>query len=240
MIRVGHLYPDILNAFGDNGNVTAFEKRCHWRDIPCVVDQIRLGDEVDFGKYHAVFLGGGLFREQSLIRAELLKMRDNLKETIEDGLVVLAIDSGFQLLGKYYQDSNYDIIDGLGILDCYTRIGEKRLVGNVTVDLKLTGESYHVFGFANHLGETFINDNSPLGKVLYGTGNNNKDNGEGLRYKNVFCSYLHGPLLPVNPRLADYLIELAVEKSGLLHVVEPLPDIFEEQARAACRKRMGI
>ena len=239
MIQICHLYPEILDIFGDNGNVTAFEKRCLWRDIPFFTERIGLGEEVDFTKYHAIFLGGGTLREQNLIRSELLKNRDSIKDAVEDGVVMLAIDSGFQLLGGYYYDENNEKLSGLGILDCYTQIKGNRLVGYVAVETELTGEQYKMVGFANHSGETFING-APLGQVLAGVGNNSKDDSEGMRYKNVFCSYLHGPLLPVNTRLTDTLIELAVKKSGHAYEIKPLNDDFEDRARKAMLKRIDV
>jgi CobQ-like glutamine amidotransferase family enzyme len=240
MIKIGHLYPEILSHYGDNGNVTVFQKRCSWRDIPFSTHRIGLGDEVDFSKYDVVFLGGGSDHEQSIVRADLLDRRDNLKKAIEDGLVMLAIDSGFQLLGEYYQNNKKEEISGLGILDFYTKNSDGWLVNNVVAATVLGSKPYYLIGFANHTGETYLAGLNPLGQVLAGVGNNRWENLEGLHYKNLFCSYLHGPLLPNNPLLADTLIELAAQRSGNSWPIKPLPDIWEGEARIRMMRRLKV
>ncbi|MFX4261801.1 type 1 glutamine amidotransferase [Pelotomaculum propionicicum] len=240
MISACHLYPDLLNLYGDRGNVIAFQKRCQWRNIPVQVINKSLGENMDFNKYDFVFLGGGSDREQNLIAADLMKRRDQFKEAVENGLVVLAICGGYQLLGRYYLTGDGRRIPGLDILDLYTRAGDTRLVGNAVIEMVQDGRRVKVVGFENHSGQTTLGKIKPLGKVLYGKGNNGRDGLEGARYKNVFCSYLHGPLLPKNARLTDYLIRLALRRRDVDLELKPLDDIFEERARAALLGRLGL
>lgn len=240
MINVCHLYPDLLNLYGDRGNVIAFQRRCLWRNIPVNIINKSLDDNMDFNKFDFVFLGGGSDREQNLIAADLMKRRDEFRDAVESGLVVLAICGGYQLLGRYYLTGDGRHIPGLDILDLYTRAGDTRLVGNVVIEMDQDGHSVKVVGFENHSGQTSLGKIQPLGKVLYGKGNNGRDGLEGARYKNVFCSYLHGPLLPKNARLTDYLIRLALKRRGIDRVLKPLDDVFEERARAALLGRLGL
>jgi hypothetical protein len=240
MINVCHLYPDLLNLYGDRGNVLAFQKRCLWRKIPVKIADKSLGDTMDFSEYDFVFLGGGSDREQNLIAADLMKRRDEFRDAIESGMVVLAICGGYQLLGQYYLTKDNRRIPGLDILDLYTRAGETRLVGNTVIEMDEDGQPFKVVGFENHSGQTFLGKIGPLGKVLAGKGNNGRDGLEGARYKNVFCSYLHGPLLPKNARLTDYLIRLALKKRGIDRDLKPLDDVFEERARKALLGRLGL
>lgn len=240
MIKVCHMYPDLLNLYGDRGNITAFVQRCRWRNIPVEIREVSLGDAVDFHAYDFVFLGGGSDREQNLIAADLMKHRCHFGEAIEKGLVVLSICGGYQLMGKYYLTGDGEKIPGLDILDFYTRAGDRRLVGNVAVEVNIDGSLIKVVGFENHSGQTFLGKIKPLGRVLSGNGNNGRDGLEGARYKNVFCSYLHGPLLPKNTGLTDYLIILALRSKGLSGQLPSLDDSFEEQARKVMLQRLGI
>ncbi|MTI86276.1 MAG: glutamine amidotransferase [Firmicutes bacterium] len=240
MLKVCHLYPDLLNLYGDRGNVMAFSRRCSWRHIPVQVYQANLGDKLNFENFDFLFIGGGSDREQTLLAADLTRQVDSLKRAIEDGLVVLAICGGYQLLGQYYQMPDGRKIPGLGILDLYTHSGSKRLIGNVAVEMELAGKKVKVTGFENHGGKTFLNGVEPLGQVLAGNGNNGTDHQEGARYKNAFCSYLHGPLLPKNPALTDHMISLALERKGMDSTIVPLDDSFEEQANGEMLERLGV
>ncbi|NLJ76639.1 MAG: glutamine amidotransferase [Peptococcaceae bacterium] len=240
MIRACHLYPDLLNLYGDGGNMVAFQKRCQWRNIPLQILYKSLADTKDFNAYDFVFLGGGSDQEQKLAGADLMKSRDQLQKAIENGLVVLAISGGYQLFGCHYETGDGKQAPGLAILDMYTETGGKRLVGNAVIEMKLDGVPTRVVGFENHYGRTFLDGIGPLGKVLFGKGNNGKDGLEGARYKNVFCSYLHGPLLPKNAALTDKLIRLALKKRGLEPYLKPLDDTFEQRAHTALLDRLGL
>lgn len=230
MIKVCHLYPELLNLYGDRGNIIAFVRRCQWRGIDVEVQEVNLNDAVDFEKVDFLFLGGGSDREQNLVAGDLEKRREELGKAIEEGMVVLAICGGYQLLGQYYRTAAGQVIPGLGLLDFHTVAGAKRILGNVVIEIMLDGVPVRVCGFENHSGQTFLGGVDPLGKVLVGGGNNGHDGWEGCRYKNVFCSYLHGPLLPKNARLTDYLIAAAMKRCGLNLPLLPLDDHFEERA----------
>lgn len=239
-ITVCHLYPDLLNLYGDRGNIIAFTQRCRWRGIPARVMEVNLGDKVQFGDYDFLFIGGGSDREQDLMAEDLAARVDNLRTAVEDGLVVLAICGGYQLLGQYYRMPDGKEIPGLGLMDHHTEAGTPRLIGNVVVEAELNGIKTELVGFENHGGRTFLNGIEPLGRVLRGGGNNGTDGSEGARYKNVFCTYLHGPLLPKNPALTDLLISLSLQRKWQDHRLEPLDDAFEERAnRAMVEKLLG-
>lgn len=240
MLNVCHLYPELLNLYGDRGNIIALRQRCLWREIPVTVQEVNLGDTVNFKECDVVFLGGGSERKRNLVAADLMKRKDEFKDAVENGLVVLAICSGYQLLGNYFMTQAGEKIPGLGILDFYTGAGTRRLVGNVAIEVKLGGLPVKVLGFENHSAQTYLGDVRPLGKVLSGYGNNGKDGLEGARYKNVFCSYLHGPLLPKNTSLTDYLISLALQRRGIKRKLKLLNDSFENNARAVMLRRLGL
>lgn len=240
MLSVCHLYPDLLNLYGDRGNIIAFVKRCRWRGIAVSVEEVGLGDPVDFKKFDFVFLGGGSDREQGLIAGDLMKRRENFWRAIEQGLVVLAICGGYQLLGKCYLTASGDSIPGLGVMDFFTAAGERRLLGNVAVETVLDGNRIKVCGFENHSGQTFLGDVEPFGRVLTGGGNNGRDGWEGARYRNVFCSYMHGPLLPKNARLTDHLISLALRRRGAGIRLNPLESVMEDHALKKILKRLKI
>ncbi|OAT85761.1 type 1 glutamine amidotransferase [Desulfotomaculum copahuensis] len=230
MLQICHLYPDLLNLYGDRGNVIAFTRRCRWRGLEVTVRPVNLGEKVDFKEMDFLFLGGGSDREQNLMAEDLMERAGSLQAAVEDGLVVLAICGGYQLLGRYYRTLEGRTIPGLGLLDFYTEAGRKRLIGNVAVEVELAGEKVRIVGFENHSGQTVLGSTAPLGRVLAGNGNNGRDGGEGARYKNTFCSYLHGPLLPKNPRLTDHLIRLAMQRRGLPGGLAPLDDALEQAA----------
>ncbi len=238
MLTVCHLYPDLLNLYGDRGNVLAFMRRCSWRGLPVQVREVNLGGAVEFAEYDFLFIGGGSDREQALMAEDLKNRVDALRMAVDNGLVVLAICGGYQLLGRYYRTSQGREIPGLGLLDFYTEAGDKRLIGNVVLEAELAGKKTKLVGFENHGGKTFINGHKPLGSVLYGHGNNGQDGREGARYKNVFCSYLHGPLLPRNPILTDYLITLALERKGYPSKLNALDDELENIANQAMVDRL--
>ena len=238
MLTICHLYPDLLNLYGDRGNVLAFMQRCKWRGLPVQVKEVNLGQTAEFTEYDFLFIGGGSDRELALACADLQTRVDALRKAVENGLVVLAICGGYQLLGRYYKTTGGNEIVGLSLLDFYTEAGEQRLIGNVVIEAKLAGKKTKLVGFENHAGKTFLNGLEPLGSVLSGYGNNGRDSLEGARYKNVFCSYLHGPLLPKNPTLTDYLIALALAGKGYPTQLAELDDTIETQANQAMVERL--
>lgn len=208
-LTIGHLYPDLLNLYGDRGNIQCLMKRCLWRGIEAETVSFELDDKIDFSNLDIVLLGGGSDREQMLVCEKLKEIQKDFKEYVEQDGVVIAICGGYQLLGNYYKTEE-GIIEGLSLVDMYTEQGENRLIDNIVLQSELF--DMPIVGFENHGGRTFIGENKPLGKVLYGSGNDGKSGYEGVVYKNVIGTYLHGPLLPKNPQLADELILRALRR----------------------------
>lgn len=227
-ITIGHLYPDLLNLYGDRGNIQCLMKRCLWRGIEAETIAFELGDKIDFSKLDIVLLGGGSDREQMLVCEKLKEIQKDFKAYVEDNGVVIAICGGYQLLGNYYK-TDQGMIEGLKLVDMSTEQGKGRLIGNIVMQSDLF--DMPIVGFENHGGRTTIGNNKPLGKVLSGYGNDGQSGEEGVVYKNVIGTYLHGPLLPKNPQLADWLIAHALEKKyGKTIELAPLDDTEEKAA----------
>ena len=226
-ITIGHLYPDLLNLYGDRGNIACLMQRCIWRGIEAETIEFNTGDVIDFSKLDIVLLGGGSDREQAIVCKNLLEIQSQFKEYVEDDGVVIAVCGGYQLLGKYYKTDD-GMIEGLNLVDIYTEQEEGRLIDNIVLESPLA--DMPVVGFENHGGRTYINGNKPFGKVLYGSGNDGKSGYEGVIYKNVIGTYLHGPLLPKNPQICDYLIQKALERKYGSVQLSPLDDSQEKEA----------
>ncbi|OUO78923.1 glutamine amidotransferase [Blautia sp. An249] len=234
---IGHLYPDLLNLYGDRGNIACLTKRCQWRGIEAEVRTFELGEPIDFTKLDLVLLGGGSDREQMLVCQKLREIRKDFQEYVEKDGVVIAICGGYQLLGKYYK-TDQRTIPGLELVDMYTEQGEGRLIDNIVLKSDLV--EMPIVGFENHGGRTYINGNRSLGKVLYGSGNDGQTKEEGVVYRNVIGTYLHGPLLPKNPQLADYLIKKALERKYQREIIlEKLDDSQEEEANTYVFQRFS-
>ena len=209
-IKILHLYPDLLNLYGDKGNIECMRKRLIWRGIDAEVIEYTSDDTgFDLADVDIVFIGGGSDREQKIVCGKLLEHKEAIKNYVEDNGTLVAVCGGYQLLGKYYKLEN-ETIDGLDILDIYTEQGKKRLIGNIVLESDFISEK--IVGFENHGGRTYIGNHTPLGKVIYGYGNDEKSAAEGVVYKNVVATYLHGPLLPKNPALCDYILSNAVKR----------------------------
>ena len=228
-ITIGHLFPDLLNLYGDRGNIQCMAQRLRWRGIEAEIKTFGIDDEIDFSALDIVLLGGGSDREQMIVCNRLKEIKDSFKTYVENGGVVIAICGGYQLLGKYYETDN-GRIDGLDIVDIYTVQEKGRLINNIFLKSDLF--EMPVVGFENHGGRTHINNNKPLGKVVYGKGNDGKSGYEGVVYKNVIGTYLHGPLLPKNPQLCDWLLSRAIERKYGKEAAQlaPLPDKEENEA----------
>ena len=233
-ITIGHLYPDLLNLYGDRGNIACMMKRCQWRGIEAEMIEFNTGDEIDFCGLDIVLLGGGSDREQAIVCQNLLKIQKQFQEYVEDNGVVIAVCGGYQLLGRYYKTDD-GMIEGLNLVDIYTEQEEGRLIDNIVLQSELA--DMPVVGFENHGGRTYINDNKPFGKVLYGSGNDGKSGYEGVVYKNVIGTYLHGPLLPKNPQICDYLIQRALERKYGPMTLLPLDDSQEQEANEYIYRR---
>jgi lipid II isoglutaminyl synthase (glutamine-hydrolysing) len=233
-LNIAHLYPDLLNLYADRGNILTLVQRARWRGIDVTVHEITHRDTPRLSAYDLVLLGGGSDREQEIVGEYLLKSKDEFHHAVEAGLPLLGICGGYQLLGAYYQVPNGAKIPGLDILDMYTSAGTglPRLIGNVAIET----EYGIVMGFENHGGRT-IHHHAPLGKVLHGHGNDGQSGLEGVHYRNVWGTYIHGPLLPKNPNLADAILATVLEYAGQPASLEPLDDHVEQAARAAFLKR---
>ncbi len=211
-INIAHLYPDLMNIYGDFGNICALYNRLKWRNINVNVDKITKGDKIDFKKYDIYFIGGGQDKQQYAVSKELVKNKNAFLDLKENNNIMLGICGGYQLMGKYYQPFEQERVEGLGILDVYTKAGNKRCIGNVTVETNFLSPKTLV-GFENHSGITILEkDVFPLGKVKVGFGNDTENKEEGAYSKNIFGTYLHGSLLPKNPHFCDYLLNLAIRQ----------------------------
>ena len=233
-ITIGHLYPDLLNLYGDRGNIACMMQRCRWRGIEAETIEYNLGDEIDFGRLDIVLLGGGSDREQMIVCRKLQEIQEAFQAYVEDNGVVIAVCGGYQLLGKYYKTKE-GVIQGLNLVDLYTEQGEGRLIDNIVLQSDLV--KMPVAGFENHGGRPYINANKPFGKVLYGSGNDGESGYEGVVYKNVIGTYLHGPLLPKNPEVCDWLISRALERKYGESRLSPLDDSHEIEANSYVYQR---
>jgi len=244
-LTICHLYPDLLELYGDRGNILTLVQRLKWRGLEAQVISPSVGDPIPWGEVDVLVMGGGSDREQELIYADLKKRQADLQAAIDDGLVVLLICGGYQLFGQYYQTLEGHKIPGLGILDFYTVAGSKRLVGNIIVQTEEPLSDFYpelktLVGFENHSGRTYLGSGvNALGRVLTGFGNNGKDGSEGVRHMNVFGTYLHGPVLPKNPHLADALLSRALKRRGQESRLFPLDDALEMMTHQSIVRRFG-
>ena len=259
-VVIAHMFPDLLNLYGDAGNVSVLKRRLEWRGIPVEVRVVPHGAGVNLSDVDIVFLGGGPDREQRMASAALMNMRDSLHEFAEAGGVMLAICGGYQILGKQWLCGE-DVLPGLGLFDIETKRAPggstNRLIGNVALTCSET--THPIIGFENHAGRTYLGATAqPFGRVLghAGFGNNDSDThrADGACYKNVFGTYLHGPLLSKNPEIADHLLQLACERCAARHGMQilncegidskgklfPLDDSEEFSANSTMAQRMHV
>ena len=212
---VGWLYPDLMNIYGDRGNILTLLKRAEWRGLDAKLIELGRGAESEMLDVDVFFFGGGQDREQALIYDDLRQYKqDSLQRAVANGAQVLAVCGGYQLLGHYYQTADGERYDGIGLIDVRTEAGKKRFIGDVVVETEIEGLSPRTLvGFENHSGRTFLGPGAtPLGKVIQGQGNNGSDRLEGCVQGNIIGTYLHGSLLPKNPQLADHLIGRALSR----------------------------
>lgn len=234
-LKILYLYPDILELYGDFGNIQVLKYRLEQRGFNANITPYSIGDNPpDFKSYDLVFAGGGSDQEQNILAQDLLKYKENIKEAINAGTFFLLICGAYQLFGKYYKDVEENVIQGLEIFDYYTEAindRSKRCIGNTVIEANLNGNITKIIGFENHGGQTF-NVTSPFGNVLCGYGNKFEDNNEGFFLTNVIATYLHGPLLSKNPELADYIIKYCLDRKYNENIaLEPLNDEFESKCR---------
>jgi CobQ-like glutamine amidotransferase family enzyme len=241
-IVVGHLYPDYLNIYADRGNIAVLARRAHLRGHELDVRAIGVGDDVAGAAIDLFYVGGGQDREQALIAPDLAAKGDAIRRAVADGgAALLAVCGGYQLLGRFYLDTNGVEQPGIGLFPHETVAGRRRMIGDVLIECELDqGDRRTVAGFENHAGRTRLDPGAaPLGRVVHGFGNDGESGFEGCRAGSAIGTYLHGPLLPRNPWLADWLLRraLAHASGGDAPELEPLPDVLEREAHAVSAKR---
>ena len=234
-LKILYLYPDILELYGDFGNIQVLKYRLEQRGFKANIVPHSIGDTPpDFKSYDLVFAGGGADQEQSILAKDLIQYKDNIKEAINSGVFFLLICGAYQLFGKYYKGVEGNIIPGLEVFDYYTEaIGDrkKRCIGNIVIEAELNGKKTKIIGFENHGGQTF-DITTPFGNVLFGNGNKFGDTKEGFFKDNIIATYLHGPLLSKNPELADYIIRYCFKRKYNEDInLIPLNDEFENKCR---------
>ncbi len=233
-ITLLQLYPKDMNIYGDWGNTLVLKRRLEWHGFSVKLLEYNPGDtfpeDVDL-----IVGGGGQDSGQDVIQNDLLSIGTKLHDLANNDTPMLMICGLYQLFGKFFKTRDGHIIEGISLLDIETHGGAERLIGNITTKSALFGD---IIGYENHSGQTFLGrDMKPLGRVFKGAGNNGQDDTEGVHYKNVIASYMHGSLLPKNPAIADYLIEKAVTKKYGEFTPTVVDDRFAELARTAAFKR---
>jgi lipid II isoglutaminyl synthase (glutamine-hydrolysing) len=237
---VGHLYPEYLNIYADRGNIAVLTRRAAWRGLDLEVEAIGVGEPVRPGAHDLLYIGGGQDREQGLIAPDLAAKGDGIREAVAGGAALLAVCGGYQLLGRFYRERSGAELPGVGLFPHETVAGERRMIGDVLLECELEpGVRETLAGFENHAGRTLLDAGAePLGRVVAGFGNDGKSGYEGCRVGTAIGTYLHGPLLPRNPWLADWLLSRACEhKGGEDGELEELPDELEREAHAVSASR---
>lgn len=239
-LKICHLYPDLLNLYGDRGNILCMQQRLKWRGITAEVTEVPAGAKADLADADLIFIGGGQDFEQEVLLSDLKSGKDKeLKAAIQDGKTVLAICGGYQMLGRYYETWDGVRCDFIDAIDFYTVGSKERMIGNFAFQCGAQSGGSTVVGFENHSGKTYLGDGvDPLGKILAGGGNNGEDGGEGVRYLNVFGTYSHGPILPKNPAFCDFLLQTALQAGNPGFQLEPLDDGLELAAHDAVLQRV--
>lgn len=251
-LNICHLYPDLMDTYGDRGNILAIQYRCKERNIEAVYTPLTIGDKLTANHYDLFFFGGGQDKAQEIVGKDLKSKSKTLKESVQNGAALLSICGGYQLLQNYFKTTDGTKIPGIGLFNAYTEASETRMIDNLLIEInpkinqsiKSTYQCSNIamyqsnlIGFENHSGKTYLEEGTvPLGTVIKGSGNNGKDKLEGAVYKNAFGCYLHGSLLPKNPHFADYLITKALEKNYGSVKLEPLDDSIEWQAHESAIK----
>ena len=228
-LKICHMYPDVLNLYGDRGNVMCMTRRLQWRGIEASVTKLPIGAGKSLSGFDLVFIGGGQDFEQQVLLEDLHRGKDReIISAIEDGVAFLTICGGFQMLGTYYETYDGKRCDFIGALDLCTVGSKTRMIGNHKFQCGPDAGGSVVVGFENHSGKTRLGSGvKPLGTVLAGYGNNGEDKTEGVHYKNVFGTYSHGPLLPKNPAFCDFMLKTALARKHGRAELAPLDDKAE-------------
>ena len=231
-LKICHLYPDVLNLYGDGGNIMCMRKRLVWRGIGAEITRLPIGAKESLAPYDIVFIGGGQDFEQQVLLEDLHRGRaDEIRAAANDGVVFLTICGGYQMMGHYYETFDGQRCDFIGLLDLRTVGAKQRMIGNYKFRCTENAGGSVIVGFENHSGRTYLGQGlEPLGTVLSGFGNNGEDKTEGAHWKNVFGTYSHGPMLPKNPAFCDLLLSTALERKYGRAGLEPLDDAAETAA----------
>ena len=239
-LKICHMYPDVLNLYGDRGNITCITRRLAWRGIDSQVTRLPIGASASLSGFDLVFIGGGQDFEQQVLLEDLHRGKDReIRAAVEDGLTFLTICGGYQMLGGYYETFDGKRCDFIGALDLYTVGSRERMIGNYKFQCGESSGGSLVVGFENHSGKTRLGSGvEPLGRVLSGFGNNGEDGTEGARYKNVFGTYSHGPLLPKNPALCDFILLTALRRKYGTAELLPLDDAAEHLAHDEMARKL--
>ena len=240
-LKILWMYHDLMDLYGDKGNIETLRYRASKRGINVVVDTCTLQEKRNIEDYDIFFLGGGADKEQTLIYKDLLARKESILKAKESGTAFLLICGGYQLFGQYYLDQDGQKIDGLGIYDYYTESSDRdhRCIGNIVVKTNIHDKEVTVVGFENHGGQTKAVSN-PFGKVLVGHGNTYKGEYEGYMDAQTIATYMHGPLLPKNPEIADEVILRGLNRRYTVEKLEPLQDTLENAAHDAMLKRLNV
>jgi CobQ-like glutamine amidotransferase family enzyme len=239
-IRVAHLYPEYLNIYADRGNIAVLARRAELRGHTLEVQGVGMGEAFDPDAVDLFYVGGGQDREQALVASDLAGRGGALQAALHGGAALLAVCGGYQLLGRGYRDRSGAFLPGAGIFPLETVAGERRMIGDVLLECELVpGERRTVAGFENHAGRTLLDEGAaPLGRVVAGFGNDGASGFEGCRVGRALGTYLHGPLLPRNPWLADWILAQALARQlGEQPQLEPLPDELEQEAHRVASER---
>lgn len=241
-LNICHLYPDVLNLYGDRGNIIAMQRRLQARGIAVSVHTCSIGEKLDASAHDLFFIGGGQDFEQEILLRDLAQGKaKEMINAVEEEKTFLAICGGYQMLGQYYKTWDGNQLDFIGAIDVHTIGAKERMIGNYMFKTDARSADTVVVGFENHSGKTYLGKNvQSMGRVLAGNGNNGEDGGEGARYKNVFATYSHGSLLPKNPVLCDFILETALtQKYGKAVSLSSLPDVFEKNAHDYMERRLS-
>lgn len=240
-IRVAHLYPDYLNIYADRGNIAVLTRRAAARGHELSIEAVGLGDELGPGAHDLLYVGGGQDREQTLIAPDLAEKGETIRTMVGDGCALLAVCGGYQLLGRGYSGRDGTFMPGAELFSHETVAGTTRMIGDVLLECELEpGVRQTLAGFENHAGRTKLDPGAePLGRVVYGFGNDGESGHEGCRLGRALGTYLHGPLLPRNPWLADWILAqaLAHAAGGSPTPLEPLDDEVEAVAHRVAAER---
>ena len=240
-LKILWMYHDLMDLYGDKGNIETLRYRASKRGIHVIVDTCTLQEQRNIEDYDIFFLGGGADKEQTLIYKDLLARKESILKAKESGTAFLLICGGYQLFGQYYLDQDGQKIDGLGIYDYYTESSDRdhRCIGNIVVEANIRDKEVTVVGFENHGGQTKAVSN-PFGKVLVGHGNTYKGEYEGYMDAQTIATYMHGPLLPKNPAIADEVILRGLNRRYAVDQLEQLQDTLENAAHDAMLKRLNV